>query len=871
MAAGIESAVDTRTYNSPSLVGNIVEKVLIARQLAENERKFAEKKAAEAGTSLEEVGIEKGFFFKKALKGEFGGNFVDKKTKQLKGVVKKYKIAKRISKNPKVAFNFIKPILAAKTSKKVSGAQTKMFRAKFDYTNYDEVTTAVPKTPVAGVAPKKIQKATTSKSKRISREELLSSITEIANSLNKTAESIGRSTSGVSSSVISASNAQMQLVEQLKVRNTTLEDKLNEIAKAISEQTQFQRQSVSRSKAAKAEERLENQADVSTVETPDDTATAENETLIAQLSQNITPTTNIVNAPTIERPSGGYPSFSDIPKAGMDIPQAERGGIISGPDSGYLAKLHGDELVVPLRNNYTEGKKSAVDGKVRRRPSSISSGGVTKSSLGGRFGFGITNMAGIAGGGSTQASALSQPIVDAMSLIPMAVGGGTLAQLTSLMNVMGNESPIIQPYIQQVSRSLANVFGLPNAIVNKVKSKSAPKGEEGTEDKEEGESKKDLLSKLMDGFGKLLEKMGQAINSPATTTTTGSGDLSAVNLEGLSEKEISDLGRMVYAEAGASEEGAAHVLNAILNRYRQVKQGKATPQAWGVRSGVTAEQMTITDLLYAENQFQPIRDKRFDKVSAEQGTQALNAAIKGGGLNPSEIKSKAMISGMTEEEAARLAVADTFYNPTVSSNKPFKDAPVVNTSNKHAFMSSPNTGFKPEDLSRLQPVVQTPPPIPPQPVSQQIQQNFGMNPNDKVEFVLGDKTYEAYKTTQGFDFFEVTANPLDSNPKVTNPEKLKILTEAFVKLKSQPSAPPPKEVSFNPPSAASQAVAKAQQISQPLDTSGAGNIVAMMMPQSQEAKTASTSLPSSAQTSTTGRSSNPLGGSGLYEENYNLV
>jgi hypothetical protein len=39
MSAGTESSIDTRGYNGANYVGNIVEKVLLARQLAENERK----------------------------------------------------------------------------------------------------------------------------------------------------------------------------------------------------------------------------------------------------------------------------------------------------------------------------------------------------------------------------------------------------------------------------------------------------------------------------------------------------------------------------------------------------------------------------------------------------------------------------------------------------------------------------------------------------------------------------------------------------------------------------------------------------------------------------------------------------------------
>lgn len=50
----------------------------------------------------------------------------------------------------------------------------------------------------------------------------------------------------------------------------------------------------------------------------------------------------------------------------IGLPQAEKGGVFKGPDSGYLAMLHGKEAVVPLDNKFTRTQSSesyTVNGK----------------------------------------------------------------------------------------------------------------------------------------------------------------------------------------------------------------------------------------------------------------------------------------------------------------------------------------------------------------------------------------------------------------------------------------------------------------------------------------------------------------------------
>ena len=77
MAAGNVGYTDTRSF-SGSLLGDIArgikDRVKGAAQMARNERAFAEEQAEKQGTSLDEAGIGKGYFFRRALGSKFGGD-----------------------------------------------------------------------------------------------------------------------------------------------------------------------------------------------------------------------------------------------------------------------------------------------------------------------------------------------------------------------------------------------------------------------------------------------------------------------------------------------------------------------------------------------------------------------------------------------------------------------------------------------------------------------------------------------------------------------------------------------------------------------------------------------------------------------------
>ena len=78
MAAGTVGYTDTRGNKDylSMIASQIKNRVTEASDMANEERQFAEEKAEAGGTSLDEAGIGKGFFFGKALGSRFGGDAI---------------------------------------------------------------------------------------------------------------------------------------------------------------------------------------------------------------------------------------------------------------------------------------------------------------------------------------------------------------------------------------------------------------------------------------------------------------------------------------------------------------------------------------------------------------------------------------------------------------------------------------------------------------------------------------------------------------------------------------------------------------------------------------------------------------------------
>lgn len=141
MAAGSVSPTDLRGDSFSALgqtASGAIKNLIEARQIAKEERKFAEQKAWEQGIDKQQFDsmFGRGFFFRKAVIGKFGGDYVKERLAKLNSIYRKVKIAGKSVTNPKLRERAL-DLFASNINKKFSSSQKK-FRSQFDYTDYED-------------------------------------------------------------------------------------------------------------------------------------------------------------------------------------------------------------------------------------------------------------------------------------------------------------------------------------------------------------------------------------------------------------------------------------------------------------------------------------------------------------------------------------------------------------------------------------------------------------------------------------------------------------------------------------------------------------------------------------------------------------
>ncbi len=861
MAAGTEGYVDTRgssTFLEDS-IGTMISKVLAAKVLADKERKFAQNKALEQGIDEAQFNsmFPRGDFFKKALVGEFGGFKLKKKKQELAALYRKALLVGKVTKNKRLRGKVIGQLKQSLIYSKANLKNSKRFRSQFDYTDYEDYFS--PQSEKIPSTRKKVKNAIDGGGgKRVSREQIIESIDAIAKSIEKTAQSITQSSSSVYGTLIVANQLQADVAQDLKVRNTTLEDKLQKLVDVISNQTQVQKNIVDKREDIQQESQLERKITAAGAETPDDLRTKENE---RKMYSSFADESDMMAAygygyePPIVRPVSGM--MNDLPSMeAYGYPKAEKGGmfsgkgglelhgtealltpdgsakIVSGPDSGYLHEIDEPTKVVPLNNNYTQGERSAVTGKVEPKPRTpmLPKPKLQQFEMGTQNTFNNTNSI----NALTMNNDLTQSLVDAASLLPMAAGGGTLAMTNEYLSTMGSSGDDIRPLIQQNSRALSNVFGLPSTITNKAtgtKTVAKPKEEKQKKEEDKG-GKKSLFEKMKEGFGKFMELLGKKINDTDPSgngTGNGMGNGSDNLIPGDAPEEIKALMSTISGgEGGPNSVQGIGAVQGLENMTIDDAISKAKSFIGKGSSTGALGAFQFHSSYLRERAIQAGLDPTKDKFSMENQTQIMRNFMTqvynaGGGKGGEAGMLKALKEGKIESEVF----------PKLSKDLGWPSLPGGSQPNVHT----------PEAAKRYQQFLskyQQQKPTPTTPVAG----------NPPGALAAGQRPDKALSPEQ--HRVAIAARAEADALGLKGKDKDKFVAEKVMAVPSpifqRPQQQQPSSI-FDMSSAPKQ--------NQP-------TIVALNTPATSQTSTAGTAPQSNAETATVGRGSNPLQGSGLY-------
>ncbi len=767
MAAFTEGFTDT-TGGQPGHLGSLISKAIAARRFAQDERRLAEEKAKKAGyDSLEEIGVEKGYFFKAALKSKFGGSYLTGKKQDISAAVDRVKLLK----NPKAQFwNFVdNRDSEGKEIKKLN--EVERFRDQFD--NYAFVSAKRPpekevkaETPVV---PKKVspfemaqsQKAVTKEKmfakteektakaasgpgggggSRVSREDILTAVTAIAESLEKTAQSINNTIGETKVIAEGVQAIKTDVVTQLSERTDSIENKLDAIVAAINAQTNLQKKMTDDAETTKSMASAKDQGDAADSGDFDDLTTDIDESADDKLGDDLD---------LGDIPSPAATSAQDIEFQQQDAYQErEAGGIVSGPDEGYLAKLHGDEMVIPIDNNYTQGQPSAMDGKVRPVPQTKAfnegsyevgtpSQPSTGSSLGGKVGF--TNLdLGMGSKSSSVADSMAQPLMDAMSLPMMVAGGTILSSVNQMMTQLGPENSDVAGEIAKVARPIADVFGLPNNLVNKAS--GGMKSEDGGDGDKDSKDKTDKKKKGF--FGNLFDKLKKIAsgNNGASSSSHGGGTVT-----GDASGSMAKGAEMIEA-AGVPEAGAAMLAGNI-----QQESGWNGQRDWGqvMGDGTSRNGGLVSWASWSDD---PARLGKIEKYLGKSITEASDQeqikAMLWEMENDYPAAYKTFMDPNATTEELKQASYDYWRYGEVGSRFGYAEQALKHLKEGESLLNkeSPDGDIESDAATD----------VPGQPNSApEITENYGIPPGKSFNFSIpGKGNYKAFKTATGFEIFK---------------------------------------------------------------------------------------------------------------------
>ena len=308
---------------------------------------------------------------------------------------------------------------------------------------------------------------TKSKGVKVEDEKLGSFIAAVALSLNSSIKSINEKMGETSKGVIAAKEGIANTLKKLEDNGDTVSDKLDKIIDALRFQNQLTKKNADRREVSTKEiqeDKRKQVSDANRIQKSDMTrgeVRDQQQLDIFEQDGVIRNDTPMIPDPWDTPPGEGMPFGGSF----------ERGGIASGPDSGYLAVLHGDEAIVPLDNNHTQGQPSAIANEsvgdmpmLPRAESGMSAGGIKP---GDNSPSTMPRMR--RGGGNKSSSSMfgGDKLAKAMELPAKAAGMVTMGLLGNVLKSVPLIGSVVSG-IKLLSEPVAKMFGVPDQVGSSI-------------------------------------------------------------------------------------------------------------------------------------------------------------------------------------------------------------------------------------------------------------------------------------------------------------------------------------------------------------------------------------------------------------------
>lgn len=647
MPSGTAALQDTRGNKDyfGEIASAIKNRTVAAAKMARKERAYAEEQAEKQDTSLDEAGIGKGYFFKRALGSTFGGD----KIARTRGYFEK---------NPPAG-------------RDPTGTRESRFRAQFDYkASVTPLEPVIP--PPKPLSPFDLEQAR----KKVTMERMLEKPSKtvatedgeatqvIDKSLNKQVAAllgpIELQLTRLAGKLESDENNTNKLAAQVSKNSQILVKGFDSIVAAMSAfKDAITQQTETKKTIAKEQEQ--------TAEKLADRQSAEAEQIAQEQIDGEAGNADVLDSAAEKGNKsgegggfGGLPNFLRFGKYGRIFKVLGNPKVLMA-----LAALAGGAALVGIGGMINKPRMKA---EAEREKANREAGGDPAYRIPDVGGSGSMNNV------NRQYSNPTAIPGDYDYRVPGAAIGGETTAETLLRVSEGNKRERIEPMTQDTYEMRAQAE---YEVMKKNRRDFAKFYSAG-------------LSEYFDNrngwgtFGDKLMAMFSALD-PRKLFSGGDGDDNTMSDPSVSGDEEELLLRLIYAEAGGEGEvGMAAVARSVLNRAGLVQSGKARAGTFRAASG------SITDIINAPLQYQPVREGKLEQpLTEEQRKQAAKALALA--RNIASLRASLTAQGMNEDQVNKILASTGFRNYDAGARDDASQRVNETVLGAHTFNTAGNT------------------------------------------------------------------------------------------------------------------------------------------------------------------------------------